>query len=207
MTQWDDRYAEPEFAYGTEPNAFLAAVACRIPAGPVLCLAEGQGRNAVFLAGLGHSVTAVDQSAVGLARARELAASRGVTVECVEADLATYRIAPGAWAGIVAIFMHLPPALRAHVYRGAAAGLMPGGVLVVEAYTPRQLTFGTGGPKVAELLVPRAALQAELAGLEFLLAQEAEREVIEGKHHHGTAAVVQVLARQSVPGAAREQQS
>ena len=72
MTEWDARYADPEFAYGKEPNGFLASVAHRIPAGPVLCLAEGQGRNAVYLAALGHEVTAVDRSAVGLERAREL---------------------------------------------------------------------------------------------------------------------------------------
>lgn len=199
MTDWDVRYAEPEYAYGTEPNTFLAAVACQIPDGPVLCLAEGQGRNAVYLATLGHAVTAVDRSAVGMARAAELAARRGVAVECVVADLAEYHIEPGAWAGIVSVFMHLPPALRAQIYGKAAAGLRPGGVLVIEAYSPRQLNFGTGGPRVADLLVPRSALEDELAGLDFVLAQDAEREVVEGAYHRGTAAVVQLLARK--PGA------
>ncbi len=194
MTHWDERYAEADFAYGTAPSAFLAAVACRIPEGPVLCLAEGQGRNAVFLARLGHAVTAVDQSTVGLSRARELAAAQGVTIECVAADLADFPIAPGAWAGIVSIWAHLPPALRGAVHRKAVAGLRPGGVMVVEAYAPRQLEFGTGGPRVTELLVPRRALEQELSGLEFILAQEAEREVVEGKYHRGMAAVVQVLA-------------
>ena len=198
MTHWDERYAEAEFAYGTQPSAFLAAVACRIPDGPVLCLAEGQGRNAVFLARIGHHVTAVDQSAVGLARAHDLAAEHGVEIECVAADLADFVIQPEAWAGIVSIWAHLPPALRAAVNRRAVAGLRPGGIMVVEAYAPRQLSFGTGGPRVAELLVPRPALEAELAGLEFILAQEAEREVVEGKYHRGMAAVVQVLARKPV---------
>ncbi|HUX34576.1 MAG TPA: class I SAM-dependent methyltransferase [Gemmatimonadaceae bacterium] len=195
MTDWDVRYAEPEYAYGTEPNTFVAAVACQIPDGPVLCLAEGQGRNAAYLATLGHAVTAVDRSAVGMARAGELAARRGVTVKCVVADLAEYDVTPGAWAGIVSVFMHLPPALRAHVYRKAVTGLRPGGVLVLEAYSPRQLNFGTGGPRVAELLVPRSALEDELAGLDFILVQDAEREVTEGAYHRGMAAVVQVLAR------------
>ncbi len=195
MTHWDERYAEAEFAYGTEPSAFLAAVACRIPDGPVLCLAEGQGRNAVFLSRIGHAVTAVDQSTVGLDRARDLATENGVAIECVAADLADFEIEPGAWAGIVSIWAHLPPALRGAVNRKAVAGLRPGGVMVVEAYSPRQLEFGTGGPRAAELLVPRAALEEELSGLEFILAQEAEREVVEGKYHRGMAAVVQVLAR------------
>ena len=198
MSQWDERYAEPEFAYGTEPNGFLAAVACQIPPGPVLCLAEGQGRNAVYLAQRGHAVTAVDQSAVGLSRAAELAARASVTIECVAADLADFDIAPGAWAGIISIWAHLPAALRAAVHRRAVAGLRPGGVFILEAYSPRQLSFGTGGPRDAALLVPRSALEDELAGLEFVLAQDAEREVVEGRYHRGAAAVVQVLARRPV---------
>ncbi len=195
MTNWDERYAEAEYAYGTEANAFLAAVACRIPEGPVLCLAEGQGRNATFLAALGHPVTAVDQSAVGLERARALATERRVEISCVQADLAEYEIEPDAWAGIVSIWFHVPAPLRARVYRQAVTGLRPGGVLVVEAYTPRQLDFGTGGPRVPDLLVPRAVLEEELAGLDFVLSQDAERDVVEGRYHHGPAAVVQVVAR------------
>src|SRR5262249_34003907 len=101
---WDERYAEPGFAYGDAPNEFLVSVVGHIPAGPVLCLGEGEGRNAVYLSARGHRVVAVDQSAVGLAKARQLAASRGVAVETVQADLARYAIEPGAWAGIVSIF-------------------------------------------------------------------------------------------------------
>lgn len=202
MTDWDVRYAEPEYAYGTEPNGFLAAAACQIPDGPVLCLAEGQGRNAVFLAGRGHRVTAVDQSPVGMARAGELAAARGVAVECVVADLATFDIGTDRWAGIVTIFMHLPVELRSDIYRRVVTGLRPGGVFVMEAYVPRQLEFGTGGPRDLTRLASRATIEGELAGLDFLLSQEAEREVIEGRHHHGMAAVVQVLARK--PGAPKE---
>ena len=193
--EWDERFAEPEYAYGTEPNAFVRAVAGQIPPGPVLCLAEGQGRNAVHLAQLGHDVTAVDRSAVGLERARELAASRDVAITCVSADLATYEITPGAWAGIISVFAHLPPALRRAVHAKVVRGLRPGGVFVLEAYAPRQLEFGTGGPRTVDLLVSRAAVLDELAGLDFILAQEAEREVIEGNYHRGMAAVVQLLAR------------
>src|SRR4051812_40107727 len=98
--RWDERYSGPEFAYGTEPNDFLAAVADRIPPGPVLMLGEGEGRNAVFLAGLGYEVVAVDQSEAGLAKARRLADERGVRVRTRRADLRDYPIEPGAWAGI-----------------------------------------------------------------------------------------------------------
>jgi len=190
---WDQRYGEEEYAYGTAPNDFLASMAGRIPEGPVLCLAEGQGRNAVFLAKRGHAVTAVDQSRVGLERARALAAERGVRVEVVVADLADFEIEPGAWAGIVSIYCHLPTALRTKVHAAVTRGLQPGGMLVLEAYTPRQLDHRTGGPPVLELLYEPEELRAELAGLELEHFAEIEREVHEGRYHHGRGAVLQVL--------------
>lgn len=192
---WDHRYSTPDFVFGTEPNDFLRSVADRFPAGPVLCLAEGEGRNAVFLASRGHAVTATDLSAAGLAKARALAAQRGVSLHTDVADLAAYAITPGAWSGIVAIFMHLPPALRRAVLGRAAAGLRPGGMFVMEAYTPVQIAFGTGGPKDPALLPTLALLRAELPGLEFVIGQEIERDVREGGGHTGRSAVVQVLAR------------
>jgi SAM-dependent methyltransferase len=196
-TTWDQRFAVPDYVYGTEPNAFVAAMAGEIPAGPVLCLAEGEGRNAVHLAQLGHAVTAVDQSAVGLAKAARLAAARGVPLTTVVADLASYAIAPAAWSGIVSTFAHLPPPLRRAVHANVVAGLRPGGVFILEAYTPAQLALGTGGPKDAELCLTLAGLRPELAGLEFVVARECERNVIEGTGHTGRGAVVQVVARRT----------
>src|SRR5215208_2252511 len=127
---WDERYSKPGFAYGTEPNEFLAAEAGRIPIGPVLSLGEGEGRNAAYLARLGHRVVALDQSQVGLAKARRLAADRGLEIETVCADLERYAIEPGAWAGIVSIFCHLPRRVRVPLYAEIVRGLRPGGVLV-----------------------------------------------------------------------------
>lgn len=196
MSFWDDRYrAADGYVFGTAPNDFLAAHAAAIPAGPVLCLAEGEGRNAVFLATRGHAVTAVDQSAVGLGKARQLAAARGVPLATVTADLADFAIAPGAWAGIVLIFGHLPAPLRRRIAAQAVAGLQPGGVFLSEVYSPAQIAFGTGGPKDPALLVPLADFRAELDGLEFEIAREGERDVIEGPAHSGRAAVVQILGR------------
>ena len=140
-------------------------VAPQIPAGPVLCLAEGEGRNAVYLATLGHRVTAVDQSEVGLAKAQRLAKARGVKIETLVTDLADYTITAGAWAGIVATFAHLPPALRRRVHRDVVAGLQPGGVFILEAYTPAQLAFGTGGPKSPELLMTLAGSPGRTFGI------------------------------------------
>ena len=196
---WDDRYAADDYAYGRSPNALVAEMAMYIPDGPVLCLAEGQGRNAVHLAELGHRVTAVDQSAIGLTKALRLAEANGVVIETLQADLESYRIMPGAWAGIVATFAHLTPLLRRKVHAAVVQGLKPGGVFILEAYTPAQLALGTGGPKSLDMLMTLDGLREELTGLELVVARELERDVIEGEFHHGRGAVVQILARRPQP--------
>lgn len=192
---WNERYDTEEFVYGREPNAFLAGVSAMMPPGDVLCLAEGEGRNAVFLARRGHRVLAVDSSAVGLAKAARLAEEHGVRIETLTADLADLVIEPGRWDAIVSIFCHVPPSIRRTLHRQAAAGLRPGGLFVLEAYTPAQLEFRTGGPPTVELLMTLADLREELAGLEFLQAREIERDVVEGRLHTGRGAVVQIVAR------------
>lgn len=191
---WDDRYSSEEYVYGTEPNEFLVEQAQALAPGRVLCIAEGEGRNAVWLAQQGHSVSAVDGSAVGLAKARRLAADRGVNIETVHADLADFDIEAGAWDAIVSIFGHLPPALRRIVHARCAAGLAPDGRMILEAYTPEQLRHGTGGPPTEELMMTADALRTEFPGLEFVLLEERERPVHEGRGHHGMAAVVQMVA-------------
>lgn len=191
---WDERYGADDYAYGTEPNGFLASVAERIPKGKVLCLAEGEGRNAVYLASLGYEVTAVDSSAVGMAKANKLAKERGVQIKTIVADLAQFDIERESWDGIVSIFCHVPPAIREPLHRKVVAGLKHGGVLVLEAYRPKQIEYGTGGPPVPELTMTLDSLNRELEGLEFQHAQELDRDVTEGLYHTGTGAVVQVVA-------------
>lgn len=191
---WDERYNTDEFVYGTAPNSFLASVVQQLPKGRVLSLCEGEGRNAVHLAEQGFRVLGVDASAVGLAKARRLAAARCVEIETQVVDLADFSIEPESWDVITSIFCHIPPALRRALHRQVVAGLRPGGMLVLEAYHPAQLNYGTGGPASTELTVTLDALQEELSGLRFLQAQELLREVIEGRLHTGTGAVVQILA-------------
>ncbi len=191
---WNHRYALPGWAYGTEPGDLVREVAPTLK-GPVLCLGEGEGRNAVFLAQQGLAVTAVDLSPVALEKAQRLAAERGVTLTTAVADLADFDLGQARWGAIVSIWVHLPPWLRERVHRAVGRALVPGGHLVLEAYTPRQLAFDTGGPKHAELLFEPEALRADFAGLELLRCEEREREVHEGEWHRGRSAVVQVLAR------------
>lgn len=196
-TEWDERYDRDDYVYGTEPNAFLRAFADRLPPPParVLSLAEGEGRNGVFLAGLGHRVTGVDASSMGLSKARKLAEQRGVEIATVHARLEDYEFERGAWDAVISIFCHLPPDLRRKVHRGVVEALRPGGVVLLEAYTPDQLRHGTGGPKDPALLYTAEILREDFEGLEFLHLQEVERDVTEGLLHRGHAAVVQMLAR------------
>lgn len=194
---WDQRYATESYVYGTEPNDFVREQAPAIPAGRVLCLAEGEGRNAAFLAGRGHAVTGVDFSREGLRKAAALAASRGLTVELIEADVVAYEPEPGAFSGVVSSWLHLTAAQRATVYPRAVRALAPGGLFLLEAYTPDQLRFNTGGPKDAALLYRRDELLPLLDGCEILLARELEREVHEGTFHGGRSAVLQIAARRA----------
>jgi hypothetical protein len=195
---WDARYNSPSYAYGTEPNDFLSEVADRILKGRVLCLAEGEGRNAVFLAGLGYSVIAVDGSRAGLNKAEVLAQARGVTISTVHADLTDFVIEPDSYTGIIAIYAHLPSPLRKNIHKAAVEGLCPGGVFILEAFTRAQLNYDTGGPKDQDLLMQLPVLRSELSGLEFEIAREVERNVTEGDYHKGLASVVQILGRKPI---------
>jgi SAM-dependent methyltransferase len=192
---WDQRYLEPGWAYGQEPNAFLRAEAGRIPPGKVLCLAEGEGRNAVHLAGLGYEVEAMDQSAHGLAKAQALAAARGVTIRTLRADLGGFDPGLACWQGIVSIFVHLPAAIRREVHQRMVRALAPGGILLLEAYSPAQLALGTGGPREPERLCSAVDLAEDFAGLVPVICRELQREILEGKYHLGLGAVVQFIGQ------------
>lgn len=191
---WDERYNTEEYVYGKEPNAFLASVIADMPQGRILCLAEGEGRNAVFLAEQGSDVVAVDASAVGLEKASRLANERGVKIETLVENLSDVVIEPGGWDAIVSIFAHVPPEIRRPLHKKIVQGLRPGGMLVLEAYTPEQIGLGTGGPPVVEMTMSLDALRDELDGLVFRHAVELHRDVVEGKFHTGKGAVVQLVA-------------
>ncbi len=194
MNVWDERYRVEGFAYGSQPNDFLKEVRPRLPAkGRVLCLAEGEGRNAVYLAEQGFTVLAIDSSAVGLEKANGLAKTRGVAIQTIVADLNDFVIEPASFDAVVLIWCHMPLPMRSKVHRASVAGLRPGGAFVLESYTPRQRELKTGGPPNVELLQTLDDLRRDVGSLRLDVAQELERKVHEGRLHNGLSAVVQVF--------------
>jgi SAM-dependent methyltransferase len=191
---WNQRYDTDEFVYGTEPNTFLAENAPQF-VGPVLSLAEGEGRNAVFLASLGLDVLGVDGSAVGLAKAHKLAASRGVSIRTEVVDLAVFDPPANTFGAVVSISAHLPSAIRQQLYPRVERALKPGGILLLEAYSKAQISRTTGGPKDLDLLMDCASVVNAFPQCEPILIREVEREVVEGKYHTGMASVVQFIGR------------
>ena len=192
---WDERYKSVEYVYGTEPNDFLRENIGCLPKGKILSLAEGEGRNAVFLAKQGYEVTAVDGSAVGLEKAQELARKSGVSINCVHADLAEFDVGENQWDGIISIFCPLATELRALVHGKVEKGLLVGGVFLTESYTPNQLKYRTGGGDCEDTMQSKASLVQEFPNLKFGHLVELEREVVEGICHTGLASVVQAIGR------------
>jgi len=191
---WDERYSSEAYAYGKNPNQFLEENYKVIPKGKVLSLAEGEGRNAVFLAKQGYIVTAVDSSQIGLEKARKLAEENEVSIELINADLADFDLGDHEWDGIVSIFCPLPSALRKKLHKKVVAGLKTNGVYLIEAYTPEQLKHDTGGGKSVDLMCTKESLSHELIGLKFKHLIELERDIVEGIYHTGVGAVVQAIA-------------
>lgn len=174
---WDRRYDTPDLVWSGEPNRFLEAEVAALAPGRALDLACGEGRNAVWLAGRGWDVTGVEFSPRALAKARELAAARGVALTLVEADLTEYEPAPGSADLVVVLYLHLPPHERALVLGRAAGAVAPGGTLLAVGHDLRNLTEGHGGPRDPEILWTPEGVAAELAGLRIERAERVRRPV------------------------------
>jgi len=195
---WNQRYAGAEgYLFGQEPNRFLASEAHRLkPRQRVLCLADGEGRNGTFLAGLGLDVLSVDLSPVALAKARTLAAERGVSLKFEEANLATWDWPADAFDAVVAIFIQFAgPDLRSRIFRNIEACLRPGGLLLLEGYRPEQLAYGTGGPPYAENLYTEDLLREAFAGMQVLSLRAYDAAIEEGTAHKGMSALIDMVAR------------
>jgi len=191
---WNERYAVDEYIYGTEPNTFLVEHA-QILAGPVLSLAEGEGRNAVYLASLGLSVTGVDGSGVALAKAQNLAKSRGVEIRTIVSDLGVFEPEPSSYGSVISISAHLPSNIRKVLYPRIERCLKDGGIVLLEAYSEAQLERTTGGPKDVDMLMTKMKVEREFSNCEIILLSEIERDVTEGTFHKGLASVVQFIGR------------
>lgn len=194
---WDERYNVPEFIFGTEPNVFLTQQAFRLTPGQrVLAVADGEGRNGVWMAQQGLSVLSVEGSSVALAKAQKLAQERGVNLDFECADLLQWQWGDARFDAVVAIFIQFAdPAGRKILFEGMKAALKPGGLLLLQGYTPRQLEFKTGGPSAVENMYTEPMLRELLAGWEILHLHVHDEHISEGAHHHGMSALIDVVAR------------
>ena len=202
MTFWDQAYDTPQYKYGTAPNAFVRAQSALLaPGSRVLVPGDGEGRNGVWLAVQGHEVLSVDSSSVGLAKARALAQKSGVPLATEQADLAEWTPAPASFDAVVLTYVHLPPAIRTRVHRRLAGALRPGGWLILEAFTRKQLAYGSGGPKDGGMLYSLDALCEDFSGL--LREERASEGVLkldEGPGHQGPAHVLRWLGQKPALG-------
>lgn len=195
---WDERYAGGTFQFGEAPNLFLLSQAHRLrPGMRALAVGDGEGRNGVWLAEQGLAATSVDWSAVGLAKARALAGRRGTALVTVTADLTRWDWPAAGFDVIAWIFVHLPPEDRAIACEGAQRALAPGGLLLLECFTPAQEGRRSGGPKDPALLWSRALVERHFAGLEVLELLEGTARLDEGPRHQGLAEVVRAVLRRA----------
>jgi SAM-dependent methyltransferase len=194
---WNERFSGDDYLFGTEPADFVMRHATRLaPAQSVLSVADGEGRNSVYLAGLGHRVTAMDGSEMGVAKAQRLAVERDVTVDFYVADIATWDWAATAYNAVLGVFIQFAsPPMRADIFAGMKAALRPGGLLLLHGYTPEQLGYGTGGPRAIENFYTPELLSAAFADFEILHLKAYEAEISEGAGHKGRSALIDLVAR------------
>jgi cyclopropane fatty-acyl-phospholipid synthase-like methyltransferase len=196
---WNARYAESEFAYGTEPNLFFREAIQNLPTGKILFPAEGEGRNAVYAATLGWEVIAFDQSETGKEKALMLSAKRGVTITYEVCSLEDFQAEESSFDALVLIFAHFPPHLRKGFHRRLAAFLKPGGILILEGFSKNHIKFNSvnekaGGPKDRGMLFSKDELENDFSGFSISLLEEAETELEEGLYHVGKSSVIRMLA-------------
>jgi 2-polyprenyl-3-methyl-5-hydroxy-6-metoxy-1,4-benzoquinol methylase len=194
---WNRRFADDDYLFGTAPNDWLCGHATVWqPGDRVLCVADGEGRNSVWLAGRGLMVDAFDIAEVGVAKARRLAAAQGVNVNFAVADCDAYAWPKTAYDGVAAIFVQFAdPAMRERLFANIVQSLKPGGSLVLQGYTPKQLEYRTGGPPFASHLYTEVLLRTAFTDLEISEIREYEAEIAEGSGHCGRSALIGMVAR------------
>ena len=196
---WERRFGVPDFIFGKEPNHFLISCRNLLPkSGKALAIADGEGRNGVWLAEQGLDVVALDCSEAAQIKAASLAKERGVEITLVRADVLTWNYQANAFDVAIDIFTQFSsPAERAEKWQGVHKTLKPGGLVIVQGYTPRQLQYGTGGPKKIENLYTRGMLEDAFRSFRDMTITEEERDMHEGAAHSGMSAVIGLTARKS----------
>ena len=194
---WDSRFSGEAYLFGQAPNAFLASQGARLkPGQAALAVADGEGRNGVWLAEQGLDVVSVDGSAIAQAKARLLAESRGVRLTLERADITTWPFPDAQYDVIAAIFIQFAdPALRTHLFASMQRALKPGGLLLLEGYRPEQIAYGTGGPRTPENLYTEAMLRRAFSDLEILHLAVYDSVIEEGTGHNGMSALIDLVAR------------
>jgi SAM-dependent methyltransferase len=197
LEQWEARFSSSDYVFGTAPNAFLAKQRGMLPrSGRALAVADGEGRNGVWLAEQGLDVLSIDFSPRAQAKARALARSRNVPLRTELADLTTWRWPVAEFDVVVVIFTQfVAPAERSAMFAHMRDALKPGGLLLLQGYTPQQLKYGTGGPKQVENLYTRELLEREFADFSELRIEDYECELNEGNRHIGMSAVIDLVGR------------
>lgn len=195
--RWEGRYSAPEYIFGEAPNYFLAACKPLLPpSGRALAVADGEGRNGVWLAEQGLDVLSVDFSPNGQAKAQKLAARRGVNLRTEQADVHTWDYPDSAFDVVAEIFTQFSdPGQRRQKWDGMKRALKSGGLIIIQGYTPKQLEYGTGGPKELDHLYTRAMIEGEFAAWSDISIVEEELEMHEGPAHSGMSAVINFRAR------------
>ncbi len=194
---WDGHYAEPHYIFGREPNVFLASQKHLLKPGQrALAVADGEGRNGVWLAEQGLSVVSVDFSAPAVEKAKKLAAERGVQVDFHVADVMEWDWPVAAFDIVAAIFIQFAtPAQRPRLFQHIKDALKPGGYLILQGYTPKQIEYKTGGPSAVENLYTEPLLREAFADMEILHLREHEDFIAEGTKHYGHSALIDMVAR------------
>lgn len=197
LKRWNERFAAEDYVFGTRPNAFLSAQRERLKPGmKALCVADGEGRNSVWLASLGLEVTAFDFSAVGSSKASRLAEANNVKVDYRISDVERWDWDAAAYDVVVAIFVQFAaPAVRACMFAGMVRTLRPGSTLIIQGYRPEQLAYATGGPKLMENLYTEDLLRQSFASLEILHLVAHDDAIDEGPGHSGMSALVDFVGK------------
>lgn len=194
---WNERYAEPDFVYGTEPNRFFEEQLEHLDSGKLILPADGEGRNAVYAAQKGWEVTAVDYSKSAKEKALKLASEKGVDIHYELSNLSEYDFGEHSFDAAAFIYVHLPRSIINDVYDRIIKSLKPGGKVLVEVYSVKQLGRDSGGPKDERVLYTKEKLRDLLSGTNIEWMEEMEIELNEGKYHTGKAMVIRAVAEKS----------